>query len=108
MFLDPLEERDCTNLFPEFSPCCPWGMSERQLPELGKTSKEFRKLRYFDSLFFFLGGAINSARSFVTSWLSELTQLSSEQNEEETGEGKAPEEKSEAKIDDEKNAGLQE
>lgn len=76
--------------------------------ELGKTSKEFRKLRYFDSLFFFLGGAINSARSFVTSWLSELTQSSSEQNEEETGEGKAPEEKSEAKIDEEKNAGLQE
>lgn len=76
--------------------------------ELGKTSKEFKKLRYFDSLFFFLGGAINSARSFVTSWLSELTQSSSEQNEEETGEGKAPEEKSEAKIDDEKNAGLQE
>ena len=83
-------------------------MSGRQLPELGKTSKEFRKLRYFDSLFFFLGGAINSARSFVTSWLSELTQSSSEQNEEETGEGKAPEEKSEAKIDEEKNAGLQE
>lgn len=54
--------------------------------------------------FFFLGGAINSARSFVTSWLSELTQSSSE----ETGEGKAPEEKSEAKIDEEKNAGLQE
>lgn len=79
-------------------------MSGRQLPELGKTSKEFRKLRYFDSLFFFLGGAINSARSFVTSWLSELTQSSSE----ETGEGKAPEEKSEAKIDEEKNAGLQE
>lgn len=76
--------------------------------ELGKTSKEFRKLRYFDSLFFFLGGAINSARSFVTSWLSELTQSSSEQNEEETGEGKAPEEKSEAKIDEEKNAGQQE
>lgn len=76
--------------------------------ELGKTSKEFKKLRYFDSLFFFLGGAINSARSFVTSWLSELTQSSSEQNEEETGEGKAPEEKSEAKIDEEKNAGLQE
>lgn len=76
--------------------------------ELGKTSKEFKKLRYFDSLFFFLGGAINSARSFVTSWLSELTQSSSEQNEKETGEGKAPEEKSEAKIDDEKNAGLQE
>lgn len=76
--------------------------------ELGKTSKEFRKLRYFDSLFFFLGGAINSARSFVTSWLSELTQSSLEQNEEETGEGKAPEEKSEAKIDEEKNAGLQE
>lgn len=70
--------------------------------------KGFRKLRYFDSLFFFLGGAINSARSFVTSWLSELTQSSSEQNEEETGEGKAPEEKSEAKIDEEKNAGLQE
>lgn len=79
-------------------------MSGRQLPELGKTSKEFRKLRYFDSLFFFLGGAINSARSFVTSWLSELTQSSSE----ETGEGKAPEEKSEAKIDEEKNAELQE
>lgn len=76
--------------------------------ELGKTSKEFKKLRYFDSLFFFLGGAINSARSFVTSWLSELTQSSSEQNEKETGEGKAPEEKSEAKIDEEKNAGLQE
>lgn len=76
--------------------------------ELRKTSKEFRKLRYFDSLFFFLGGAINSARSFVTSWLSELTQSSSEQNEKETGKGKAPEEKSEAKIDEEKNAGLQE
>lgn len=55
-----------------------------------------------------VGGAINSARSFVTSWLSELTQSSSEQNEKETGEGKAPEEKSEAKIDEEKNAGLQE
>lgn len=40
----------------------------------------------------------------MTSWLSELTQSSSE----ETGEGKAPEEKSEAKIDEEKNAGLQE
>ena len=44
----------------------------------------------------------------MTSWLSELTQSSSEQNEEKTGEGKAPEEKSEAKIDEEKNAGLRE
>ena len=82
-------------------------MGDRET-ELRKTSKEFRKLQYFDSLFFFSGGAINSARSFVTSWLSELTQSSSEQNEKETGKGKAPEEKSEAKIDEEKNAGLQE
>lgn len=53
-----------------------------------------------------VGGAINSARSFVTSWLSELTQSSSEQNEEETGEGKGSEEKNEATINQEKNAML--
>jgi len=31
-----------------------------------------------------VGGAINSARSFVTSWLSELTHSTSEQNDEKT------------------------
>lgn len=33
-----------------------------------------------------VGGAINSARSFLSSWLSELTQSTSEQNDEKTGD----------------------
>ena len=38
-------------------------------------------LLIFLSRFRVAGGAINSARSFVSSWLSELTQSASEENE---------------------------
>ena len=41
---------------------------------------------FFKPRFCFAGGAINSARSFVTSWLSELTHSTSEQNDEKTGD----------------------
>ena len=43
---------------------------------------------FYKPCFRFVGGAINSARSFVTSWLSELTQSTSEQNDEEAKDEK--------------------
>lgn len=47
-------------------------------------SNENPGLVFFKLRFCLAGGAINSARSFVTSWLSELTQSTLEQNDEET------------------------
>lgn len=63
----------------------------------------FIKFCFLKLRFRFAGGAINSARSFVTSWLSELAQSTSEQNNEESDNNKEQDEGQQVTANSEEN-----